>query len=143
MGNLIIKKIQMLKSLFSNPRGYSLIEVTIALGVFAIGALSVSQLLVLSLQNNKTGNEITQATLLAETKMEGLKGIEDVTTLTSEVESRIDQYGQPGGIFTRTCNISNPLGGDFSRQIRVTVRWFTKSRMRRVMLTSWTQGNGI
>ena len=134
MENPIIKKIRTIKSLFRNQKGFSLIEVAIAMGVFSIGALTVSQLLILSLQNNNIGNQITQATMLAEAQMEELKSTRDVTTLANSLETSINQYGQPGGIYTRTTTITNPLGGDFSRQIVVTVRWFGKGRLRRVML---------
>jgi prepilin-type N-terminal cleavage/methylation domain-containing protein len=143
MENRFIKIIRSMRSLFSNQKGFSLIEVTIAMGVFSIGALTICQLLILSLQNNKTGNQITQATMLAEVKMEELKNTGDVTTLANSVESNIDQSGLPGGIYTRTTTITNPLGGNYSRQVVVTVRWFGKGRLRRVALTSFTHGNGI
>jgi prepilin-type N-terminal cleavage/methylation domain-containing protein len=143
MENPIKKIIRSMRSLFINQRGFSLIEVAIAMGVFSIGALTVSQLLILSLQNNKTGNQITQATMLAEAKMEELKSTVDVTTLANSVESSIDQYGRPGGIYTRTTTITNPLGGNYSRQVVVTVRWIGKGRLRRVLLSSFTHGNGI
>ncbi len=143
MENSIIKKIRTLKSLFNNQKGFSLIEVAIAMGVFSIGALTISQLLILSLQNNKIGNQTTQATMLAEAQMEELKSAKDVTTLANSVESSIDQYGQPGGIYTRTTTITNSLGGNYSRQVVVTVRWFGKGRLRRVLLSSLTHGNGI
>ncbi len=129
--------------LIRNPRGYSLIEVVVAIGVFAIGALTVSNLLLASFQNNRAGDKITQATMLAETKMEDLKSVSDITLLADEVESDIDQNGQPGGIYTRTSRITNTFGVNFSRQIEVTVQWISKGRMRRVVLTSITQGNGI
>ncbi len=143
MENSIIKKIRTLKSLFNNQKGFSLIEVAIAMGVFSIGALTISQLLILSLQNNKIGNQTTQATMLAEAHMEELKSTRDVTTLANSVESSIDQYGQPGGIYIRTTTITTPLGGDYSRQVVVTVRWFGKGRLRRVLLFTFTHGNGI
>ena len=143
MENPIIKKIRTIKSLCRNQKGFSLIEVAIAMGVFSIGALTVSQLLILSLQNNNIGNQITQATMLAEAQMEELKNTGDVTTLANSVETNIDQYGQTGGIYTRTTTTTNPLGGDYSRQVVVTVRWFGKGRLRRVLLSSITHGNGI
>jgi prepilin-type N-terminal cleavage/methylation domain-containing protein len=143
MENPIIKKIRALRSLLRNQRGLSLIEVAIAMGVFSIGSLTVSQLLIVSLQNNNIGNQITQAAMLAESRMEELKNTEDVTILVNSVESSIDLYGQPGGIYTRTTAITNPLGGNFSRQVVVTVRWVSKSRLRRVILSSFTHGNGI
>jgi prepilin-type N-terminal cleavage/methylation domain-containing protein len=143
MENPILKKIRVIKSILRSQSGFSLIEVAIAMGVFSIGALTVSQLLILYLQNNNRGNQITQATMLAEAQMEELKNTGDVTTLANSVETNIDQYGQPGGIYTRTTTITNPLGGDYSRQVVVTVRWFGKGRLRRVLLSSITHGNGI
>jgi prepilin-type N-terminal cleavage/methylation domain-containing protein len=143
MENPILKKIRVIKPILRSQSGFSLIEVAIAMGVFSIGALTVSQLLILSLQNNNRGNQITQATMLAEAQMEELKNTGDVTTLANSVETNIDQYGQPGGIYTRTTTITNPLGGDYSRQVVVTVRWFGKGRLRRVLLSSITHGNGI
>jgi len=143
MEHPIIKKIRTIKTLLRNQRGLSLIEVAIAMGVFSIGSLTVSQLLILSLLNNNIGNQITQATMLAETQMETLKNTGDVTTLVNSVESSIDQYGQPGGVYTRTTTITNPLGGNYSRQAVVTVRWISKGRLRRVLLSSFTHGNGI
>jgi prepilin-type N-terminal cleavage/methylation domain-containing protein len=130
-------------TLIKNSIGFSLIEVVMAMGVFAVGALTVSTLLVSSFQNNRQGNIITQATMLAESKMEDLKSTSDITLLADEDESNIDQNGQPGGTFTRTARITNPLGGNFSRQIEITVRWTNKSRVRRVVLTSFSHGNGI
>jgi prepilin-type N-terminal cleavage/methylation domain-containing protein len=143
MGSSTIKRYLLANQALRNQSGYSMIEVAITMAVFAIGALTVCQLLILTFQSNKTGNEITQATLLAEARMESLKNAPDISILTSAVEPNINHYGQPGGIYTRTTSITNPTGGDYSRQIVVTVQWVTKGRMRRVTLNSLTHGNGI
>lgn len=136
-------KNKMRQFLIKNRHGFSLIEAVMAMGVFAVGALTVSTLLVSSYQNNQSGNQITQATLLAETKMEELKNTSDISLLVDEDEANIDQDGQAGGRFTRTTRITNPLGGNFSRQIQVTVNWTSKGRNRLVVFTSMTHGNGI
>lgn len=142
-GSSTIRRYLLANPVPSNRSGYSMVEVVITMAVFAIGALTVCQLLILTFQSNKTGNEITQAALLAEARMEALKNVPDISTLASAVESNINHYGQPGGIYTRITSITNPTGGDYSRQIVVTIRWVTKSRVRRVTLTSLTHGNGI
>jgi type II secretory pathway pseudopilin PulG len=129
--------------LIKNTQGFSLIEAVMAMGVFAVGALTVSTLLISSYQNNRSGNQITQATKLAETKMEELKSTNDISMLLDEDETNIDHNGQAGGSFTRTTRITNPSGGNFSRQIQVTVNWTSKGRNRVVVFTSLTHGNGI
>lgn len=123
--------------------GYSLIEVVIALAVLSIGILAIAKLQISAINNNATGNFTTQATLLAEARLENLKNTSDVSLLTDLVETGINQTGQPGGIFTRTTTITNPLGGNYSRQVEVTVQWRKHGRIRRVVLNSLTQGNGI
>ena len=130
--------------LFKNERGFSLIEVMIALVIFSIGILAVAQLQFWNIRNNTTGNITTIATLLARQKMEELKSQADVTTLNSDADADnpIDAAGQAGGIFTRTWTVSNPLGGSTSRHLAVTVSWSRQGQNRSVVLTSITRGNG-
>ena len=138
---------QMVKTMTKNfmikQQGYSLIEVVIALAIFSIGILAIAQLQISAVRNNTNGNLATQATMLAEAQIENLKNTSDVTLLTDGVETGIDQNGASGGIYTRTTAITNPLGGDFSRQIQVTVQWVRHGRLRRVVLKTLTQGGGI
>ena len=70
----------------NNERGFSLIEILIALAIFSFGILAVAQLQLLNNKNNTNGNVVTMATLLARQQMETLKGQADVTTLTSDVD---------------------------------------------------------
>jgi len=126
-----------------NQNGFSLIEVLFAMAIFSIGILAVAKMELLTAKNNRSGNEITQATLLVESHMERLKNISDVTDLGDLDETNLDQSGTPGGIFTRSTRITNPLGGDFSRQIEITVAWNKLGRSRQVVLTSLTHGNGL
>ena len=130
--------------LFKNERGFSLIEVMIALVIFSIGILAVAQLQFWNIRNNTTGNITTMATLLARQKMEELKSQADVTTLNSDADADnpINADGNAGGIFTRTWTVSNPLGGSTSRHLAVTVSWSRQGQNRSVVLTSITRGNG-
>jgi type IV pilus assembly protein PilV len=133
----------MMNNFLNRQQGYSLIEVMIALTIFSIGILAIAQLQISAVHNNTNGNLATQATMLAEAQIENLKNTSDVTLLADGVETGIDQNGATGGIYTRTTAITNPLGGDFSRQIQVTVQWVRNGRLRRVVLKTLTQGGGI
>ena len=57
--------------LFTN-RGYTLIEIMIAIGIFAIGFLAIASLQITASKNSRTGSEITQASTIATDRMEML-----------------------------------------------------------------------
>ena len=126
-------------------RGFTLIEVLIAIAIFSVGILAVAKMQYWNVRNNTTGNMTTQATMLARQQMEALKSqdIEDLTTgTTPDPNNPIDEDGNPGGIYTRQWRVTNPLGGTSSRQIQVTVSWNRNGQNRSVVLTSITRGNG-
>jgi type IV pilus assembly protein PilV len=130
--------------LIGNQEGLTLIETLIALAIFSIGILGVAQLQLWNIKNNTTGNITTQATMLARAQLEELKNIDDVTDLTNGADANnpINPDGSAGGIFTRSWTISNPHGGNISRQIQVTVSWNRRGQNRSVVLTTITKGNG-
>jgi prepilin-type N-terminal cleavage/methylation domain-containing protein len=132
---------------FNNKQsGFSLIEVVIALAIFSIGILAVAQMELLTSKTNRSAHHITQALLLVESHLERLRNVPDVALLDALDGNRntnLDAFGNPGGIYTRTTRITNPLGGDFSRRIEVSVEWTRLGRNRRVSLASLTQGNGL
>ena len=125
-------------------KGFTLVEVLIAMAIFAIGILAVAKMQMWNVKNNTTGNIRTTATMLARAQMEELKSVADVTTLVSNADPNnpVDEDGNAGGIYTRTWTVTNPLGGSDSRQIVVTVSWSRWGQNRSVVLTSITRGNG-
>jgi len=127
----------------ADAKGFTMIEVLIVMVILAIGVLGVASLQIASVHNNSLGNLITQATMLAQEKMETLKSTSAVTLLTDGLESNIDQYGDAGGNFSRSWTISNPLGGISSRQIEVRVQWSKGGVDRQVMLNAITRGGGV
>ncbi len=58
-----------------NNRGLSIIEVIFALSIFAIGILAVSTLSLSSINSNATSRRVTEATSLAEDRLERLAAI--------------------------------------------------------------------
>ena len=84
------------KSRCSNEAGFSLFEVVIAMGVMTVGLVALAQLFALSTTANHSSRTTTFATMLAQQKMEQLRGltwgfdtiglpISDVTTDSSVV----------------------------------------------------------
>jgi len=84
------------RSRFSSEAGFSLVEVLIAMGVMTVGVVSLAQLFALSTRANHSSKTTTFTVMLAQQKMEQLRGliwgfdtiglpISDVTTNSSVV----------------------------------------------------------
>jgi Tfp pilus assembly protein PilV len=127
-----------------NPKGYMMIEALVSIAIFSIGFLAVATLVFSTTRNNTNGNLLTQANMLARQQMEQLKSTSDITTLTTGTfsDGPLDGNGNPGGIYTRTWTIQDPLGFDTSREIQVTVNWSWRGQDRSIVLTTLTKGNG-
>lgn len=108
----------------SAEAGFTIIEVLIGVSIFAIGMLAVARMQMLSVRNTTVGNLTSQATMLANQKMEEIKTT-PFATLANEVENNIDGEGNPGGIFNRTTTITVPAAplDAHARQVQVQVQW--------------------
>ncbi len=131
------------KHISTDPKGYTLIEVLMAMTILSIGILAIASLQISAVHNNGLGNLTTQATMLAQGKMESLKSSDDITALTDGSDTDIDHYGDPGGIFNRSWTISNPLGGSSSRQIEIAVQCNKRGVDRQVILAAIRRGDGL
>jgi prepilin-type N-terminal cleavage/methylation domain-containing protein len=58
-----------------NNHGFTLVELIFAMSIFAIGILAVSTLAITSVNSNSTSRRITEATALAEDRLERLMNI--------------------------------------------------------------------
>jgi type IV pilus assembly protein PilV len=137
-----LRKIQ---SIFKKEKGFSLIELLIAMSVMALGMLAAASMQYSAVRNNTTGNTTTQANMLAKAQLEMLKNqdIESTALAVGDYNdaSPIDATGSPGGIYNRTWRI-DPLGAS-ARRIRVTVAWTKFGSTRRVIVRSNTRGSGV
>jgi len=133
-------------ALLKKNKGFTLIEVLIALAIFSIGILAVGSMQLWNTKNNTTANITTQATMLARQKLEELKTVRKVTDLpmgtTQDLNNPVDVDGNPGGIYTRSWTVANPQGNNTSRHLIVTVSWNRIGQNRSVILQSVTRGNG-
>jgi Tfp pilus assembly protein PilV len=130
-----------------NCKGYMLIEALISIAIFSIGFLAVATLVLTATQNNRNGNILTEANMLARQTLEQLKNTPDIKDLpkdlTTNTESGINANGDAGGIFTRTTKIEDTLGFNTSRAIEVTVSWSWRGRNRSIVMSTITKGKGI
>jgi len=117
-------------------RGFTLIEVLVAIAIFAIGILAVAKMQYWTFRNNSTGDKTTQATMLARQKIEEIK--------SQDIEDMADG-NDSGGIYTREWGVAEPPGcpaGCSARRIVVTVSWDQQGQTRSIELTTITRGNG-
>jgi prepilin-type N-terminal cleavage/methylation domain-containing protein len=124
-----------------NQKGFSLVELLIALAILALAMLAAASMQFGSIRNNASGNMVTQANMLAKSKMEELKNTADLTALTSGGDTGIDAAGQAGGIYNRSWTIESL--GTTARRITVTVQWTKGSRTHTIRISSNTRGNGV
>ena len=139
MGTLNIRK------KLAETKGFSLIELLIALSVLAIGMLAAASMQNSAVRNNTQGNVSTQASMLAKAQIEMLKNQDIDSTVLDPGDyndpSPIDENGNPGGIYNRSWRI-DPLGAT-ARRIRVTVEWNRFGESRSVVMRSNTKGSGV
>lgn len=116
------------------------------MAIFAIGFLAVGTMVIQTTRNTTRSNIMTRATLLATQTLEDFKNTPYIATLadgeTYTDSKPVDQWGNPGGIFTRSWTISDSIGTNTSRRIEVTVSWTRRGRQSNIVLTTITRGRG-
>jgi prepilin-type N-terminal cleavage/methylation domain-containing protein len=105
-------------------KGFSLIEVLIALVILAIALLALAGLMVTTTKNNSFGNHMTEAATLAQDKLEELR----VSPWASIANGNDAVPGSTGITYTRNWNVSilanpNPPPNDLEKSVTITVSW--------------------
>ena len=134
-----------IRKTLKNTKGFSLIELLIAMSVLAVGMLAAASMQYSTVRNNTQGNVSTQASMLAKAQLEMLKNQNIGSAVLApgdyNAPSPIDENGNPGGIYSRFWSIE-PLG-TAARRIRVTVQWTKFGKSRSVVMRSNTKGSGV
>lgn len=102
-----------------SSKGFSLIEVLIALVVLSVGFLSIGQLMVTSMRTTAYGNHFTQATALAQAKMEEFRSTRPLPGTGSD-----QPMGANGTRYTRTWSV---VANGEMRIITVVVDWVDRT----------------
>lgn len=102
----------------TNPSGYTLIEVLVAITIFSIAVLGFAMSTISVIRGNKSTYNVTIANALAQDKLEELKALPSSITSGGPVTDTIS-----GQAFSRswTVTANSPITG--VRKIAVTVSW--------------------
>jgi type IV pilus assembly protein PilV len=128
-----------------NAKGFSFIELLIAMAILAMGMMAAVSMHFGSTRNNTKGNIYTQANMLAKAQLENLKN-QDVDLLMAggpyqDPNNPVNASGQAGGIYTRSWTIDTL--GTGARRITVTVQWNRRGAPGSVVISSNTKGSGV
>ena len=135
----------------SNQKGFSLIEILIAITVFAIGILAVGNMQITAIKGNSFANDLTKATTLAQDRMEELIGLSYTDTLNNDTNANGKAGLDDANVITADhSNPNNPVDGRYNifwniatdypinntKEIRIIVRWTDRGAQKRVSITS-------
>ena len=103
-------------------KGFSLVEITVALAIGAIGLLALAGIIVYTVNANRYATDISIATALARQKIEQIK-LTEYTYVVNETEYSLDQNGNQitSGRYTRVTAVRENEAGFNTKTVDVTV----------------------
>ena len=107
-----------------NQKGFTLVEVMIAMVILSAGLLALAEIQVTAIRANATSKNITSATILNEGKLEELMadGFSSLSNGTI-TEVNIDETGSSGGKFDRETIIEDYDSSTAMKKVTVTISW--------------------
>ncbi len=130
-----------MERIFINDKGFSLLEVLIALVILALGLLALGNMQVMGIGGNSSGQKITTATTLAQDAMEKLMNLDYaalpvVDTVGANFDTDFTVYN--GGVgaasktymgvdYVRTYSIDRDFPVADVATIQVTVTWLDQA----------------
>jgi type IV pilus assembly protein PilV len=111
MGDIMMRRLH-------DTKGMTLLEVTIALFLLAIGLLGLAGLQLVALQGDTLGQQATLATTLAKNKVAELQKVDQ---LAEGADQYIDKKN--GVIYTREWTVQSDLPQAALKTVKVQVSW--------------------
>jgi len=103
-------------------KGFSLIEVLIALVILSISLLALAGLMVQSTRNSSWGSHLTEAATLAQDRLERFRAVRPQTDIPEGGPNNDQVTGSSGIVYTRTWTVTTN-GTATARTITITVTW--------------------
>ena len=123
-----------------NQRGFSLIEILIAITIFAIGILAVGKMQITAIKGNYFANDLTEATTLAQDRMEKLIGLSYTDPLLGgnnpTATDHNDANNPVDGRYNISWNIDSNYPINNTKTIMVNVGWTDRGAPKEVSITS-------
>ena len=103
-------------------KGFSLVEITVALAIGAIGLLALSGIIVYTVNSNRYATDISIATALARQKIEQIK-LTEYNYVVDETEYNLDPNGNrvTSGRYSRVTDVRENEAGFNTKTVDVTV----------------------
>lgn len=103
-------------------KGFSLVEITVALAVGAIGLLALAGIIVYTMNANRDATDISIATALARQKIEQIK-LTEYNYVVDETEYNLDPNGNQvtSGRYSRVTDVRENEAGFNTKTVDVTV----------------------
>ena len=106
-------------TLSNKSKGFSLVEVLIALVILSVSLLALAGLMVQTTHNNSFGNHMTEASTVAQDIFERLRA-RPYNSMTCGPPDNV--YGSSGQKYTRDCTVVHDTGGTEANAV-IRVRW--------------------
>ena len=103
-------------------KGFSLVEVLVALVILSISLLALAGLMVQSTKNSSWGNHLTEAATLAQDRLEQLRSVRPQTDIPEGTNNDPPITTDSGIVYTRNWTVTTNGTGTL-RTITITVTW--------------------
>jgi len=115
-----------------NRKGFSLLELIIAVGVLAIGLVGVLQIFPVGLRASYRAGMITKASFIAQNKMEEVKvsGFDAISALPPKIPLSGEDDDFKWEIFIDEVDLEGLESSDDMLKVTVTVSWIDRDRTR-------------
>jgi prepilin-type N-terminal cleavage/methylation domain-containing protein len=123
---------------FNRQSGFTLLEMIIAMGLFAVGIMGFYRMTSGLMENNASARNRADATHLCRSKLETL-GRGDYSEIVGGVEEKLDASGVSGrGVFKREVAVDENRAPAY-KEVTVTVSWEAKGGHRVVLKTVFAE----